>query len=63
MPERMIAEKAEIYQQVAEINRRIRAERKKLALCQEIQDRLPRMEQSIEKLEHREVIHNEHRRR
>ena len=61
--EQLTAEKAEIYQQVAEINRRIREERKKLALCQEIQDRLPRMKQSIEKLEHREVIHNEHRRR
>ena len=61
--ERLAAEKAEIYQQVAEINRRIREERKKLALCQEIQDRLPRMEQSIEKLERKEVIHDEHRRR
>ncbi len=58
-------EKAEIYEQLAEINRQIRAERKKLALCREIQNRLPRMEQDIHKIETREneVIHDEHRRR
>ena len=61
--EQLAAEKMEVYQQVAEINRRIRTERKKLALCQEIQNRLPRMEQSIERLEKKEVIHDEHRRR
>lgn len=45
--ERLSAEKAEIYEQVAEVNRQIRAERKKLALCRDILDRLPRMEQDI----------------
>ena len=61
--EQLMAEKADIYQQLAEVNRRIRAERKKLALCQDIQDRLPKMARTIEKLEKKEVIHDEHRRR
>ena len=61
--ERLAAEKAEIYQQLAEINRSIRLERKKLALCQEIQNRLPRMEHTIEKIESKEETHDEHRRR
>ena len=48
--ERLTAEKAEIYQQLTEANRSIRAERKKLALFREIQERVPKMKQSIEKL-------------
>ena len=52
--ERITAEKAELYEQLAQVNREIRAERKKLALCKEIQDRLPQMEQTIEKIESRE---------
>jgi len=61
--DRLIKEKAEIYEQLAEINRQIRAERKKLALCQEIQNRLPCMKQTIEKIEAKEVIYDERRRR
>lgn len=49
--ERLIIEKAEIYEQLAEINRQIRGERKKLALCREIQSRLPQMEHDIDKIE------------
>jgi len=52
--DRLITEKAEIYEQLAEINRQIRAERKKLALCREIQNRLPQMERDIHKIEGRE---------
>ena len=52
--DRLTTEKAEIYEQLAEINRQIRAERKKLALCREIQNRLPQMEQAIEKIESKE---------
>ena len=60
----MTAEKAEIYEQLAEINRQIRAERKKLALCREIQSRLPQMEKDIEKIEMKdEVIRDDDRRR
>ena len=63
--ERLSAEKAEIYEQVAEINRQIRAERKKLALCRDILDRLPQMEHDINKIEEhtKEVDRDERRRR
>ena len=63
--ERLLNEKAEIYEQLAQINRDIRAERKKLALCQEIQSRLPQMEQNINKIEEhtKEVERDERRRR
>ena len=62
--ERLISEKADIYRQLAELNRQIRAERKKLAVCGEIQESLPRMEQEIQKIETKdEVIHIDRRRR
>ena len=63
--ERLSNEKAEIYEQLAQINRDIRAARKKLTLCREIQSRLPQMEHDINKIEEREseVKHNERRRR
>ena len=62
--ERLAAEKADVYRQLAELNRQIRAERKKLALCREIQTSLPRMEQEIQKIETKdEVIHDDRRRR
>ena len=62
--ERLMAEKADIYRQLAELNHQIRAERKKLALCQEICSHLPKMEQDIQKIETKdEVIHDDRRRR
>jgi hypothetical protein len=63
--DRLIKEKAEIYGQLAEINRDIRSERKKLTLCREIQDRLPQMEKEIKQIEEhaREVERDERRRR
>ena len=61
--ERLSNEKAEIYEQLAQINRQIRAERKKLALCREIQSRLPQIEKEIEKIETKEVIRDDDRRR
>ena len=61
--ERLTAEKAELYRQLAELNRSIRAERRKLALCKEVMERTPKMKQSIEKIEMKEVTHDEHRRR
>ena len=60
---RLAAEKAEIYEQLAQANREIRAVRKRLALCQEIQDRLPKMERSLQKIEAKEVKRDEYRRR
>lgn len=61
----LLQEKAELYEQVAEVNRRIRQERKKLALCKEILGEIPKMELDIQKTETREseVIRNERRRR
>ena len=60
--ERLAAEKAELYEQLVRINQDIRAARKKLELCQEIQNQLPQMEQTIEKIESRErEKHNGHR--
>lgn len=62
--DRLMAEKADIYRQLAEFNHQIRAERKKLALCREICSRLPQMEQEIQKIETKdEVIHDDRRRR
>lgn len=59
--ERLAAEKAELYARLAEINRKIRAKRKKLTLCQEILERVPQMEKTIEKLERKDVVRDEHR--
>ena len=61
-PERLTAEKAGLYEQLAQINREIRAARKKLALCEEIQNCLPLMQRTIEKMESREAEnHEKHR--
>lgn len=62
--DRLVTEKAELYEQLAEINRQIRAERKKLAQCRKIQSRLPQMEQELQRAETREEVkHDECRRR
>ena len=62
--DRLTAEKVDVYRQLAEVNRQIRAERKKLALCREIQGRLPQMEHDIQKIEMKdEVIRDDDRRR
>ena len=63
--EHLTKEKTEVYNQLADLNRQIRAERKKLALCREIQTASKQMEEDIRKTETRgkEVEHDEHRRR
>ena len=61
--EQLTAEKAKLYARLAEINRDVRAERKKLALCQEVLKRVPQMEKTIEKLERRDVVKDEYWRR
>ena len=61
--ERLTAEKADVYRQLAELNRQIRAERKKLALCREIRENLPQMEREISQIEPKEMIRDDHRRR
>ena len=58
-------EKVELYEQLSEVNRNIRAEREKLKLCREICRQTPVMEQDIQKTEEhqKEVREHEHRRR
>ena len=58
-------EKAEVYEQLTEVNRKIRAEREKRKLCREICQQTPVMEQDIQKTEEhqKEVREHEHRRR
>lgn len=60
--EQLMDEKAAIYEQLAQVNANIRTARKKLALCKEIQGRLPQMERTIRKIESREAeSHKKHR--
>ena len=60
--ERLMAEKAELYEQLAQVNRDIRTARKQLKLCEEIQGHRFQMEQTIERIEFREQeMHNGHR--
>ena len=61
--ERLIAEKAEVYEQLVELNREIRAERQKLKLCREIQKQVPVMEQDIQRTEEHQKEVQEHERR
>ena len=63
--ERLMEEKAQVYQQLEEVNRQIRQERKKLALCREILDQIPQIETELQKTEarEREVRSDERRRR
>ena len=58
-------EKAEVYEQLSEVNQEIRAEREKLKHCREICRQTPAMEQDIQKTEEhqKEVREHEHRRR
>ena len=51
--ERLTEEKAVLYQQLAEVNREIRATRKRLVLCREIQNHAPQMERDIQAAEGR----------
>ena len=60
--ERLTAEKSALYSQLAEVNRKIRAERRKLAICRAIQAQAPQMAQDIQKIQRKEVIRDEHRR-
>ena len=48
---RLAAEKAALYAELAEVNRAIRAERKKLKLCAEITGEAPRIERELERVE------------
>ena len=61
--ETLAEEKAELYEQLAELNRQVRAQRKKLAMCREITGEIPTMERELKNIEtEKEVNHDEHRR-
>ena len=57
------AEKVEIYNQLAEINREIQQLRHKLELCKKIEIEAPQIKSDIQKTENLEVSRDERRRR
>lgn len=61
--ERLMEEKAEVYERLAELNREIRSERRKLALCREIRQQAPAMEEDIRRTEEQRKEAQEHERR
>lgn len=61
--ERLTVEKAELYEQLAQVNRDIRTVRKKLALCREIQGKLPQMERDIQIIEDKREARSRQRNR
>ena len=63
--EQLMAEKAEVYRQLADINRAIRQERKKISMCNTIEKNRLQMEQDIHVAEAKakEVERDEYRRR
>ena len=63
--EQLIAEKANLYQRLADVNREIRQERKKISMCNTIEKNRLQMEQDIHVAEAKakEVERDEYRRR
>ena len=59
----LMEEKVEVYEQLAELNREIRSERRKLALCREIRRQVSAMEEDIRKTEEQRKEAREHERR
>ncbi len=59
--ERLTTEKAELYEQLAKINSDIRAARRELAMCQEIQGKVAHMEQDIRRIENERDTHSRQR--
>ena len=49
--ENLIREKAKLYEEIAAVNREIREQRKKLAMCVEIQGETPEIEANLRKIE------------
>ncbi len=61
--ERLAAEKADLYEQLAQVNSDIRAVRKELAMCRQIQGEMSRMSRNIQELEEERNIRNHQRSR
>lgn len=55
--------KAEIYTQLADLNRELRQHRKNIKMCEEILAGVPKMEQQIKYIEQKEVTRNESKQR
>ncbi len=61
--ERLAAEKADLYEQLAQVNSDIRAARKELAMCRQIQSEMSHMNRDIQEIEEERNIRNQQRRR
>ncbi len=63
--EQLMAEKAELYRQLADVNREIRQARKEISMCETIERNRPQMEHDIQVAEAKakEVERDEYRRR
>ena len=61
----MLEEKADLYRQLADVNREIRQARKEISLCETIERNRPQMEHAIHVAEAKakEVERDEYRRR
>ena len=53
-------EKADIYEQLAQINKQIRAERQKIKLCREIAEATAKMQQDIERSDEKTTPERQH---
>ena len=49
--ENLVREKAALYEEIAAVNREIREQRKKLAMCAEIKDKTPEIAENLKKIE------------
>ncbi len=61
--ERLAAEKADLYEQLAQVNSNIRAVRKELAMCQQIQSEMSHMNREIQEMEEERNIRGQQRSR
>ncbi len=61
--ERLAAEKADLYEQLAQVNSDVRAVRKKLAMCQQIQSEMSHMNREIQGIEEERNIRGQQRSR
>ena len=63
--EQLMAEKADLYKQLADVNREIRRARKEISMCETIELNRPQMERDIQAAEAKakEVERDEYRRR
>lgn len=59
----LAAEKAELYEQLAQVNSDIRAVRKELAMCQQIQSEMSHMDRDIQKIEDERNLRDQQRSR